>query len=158
MKFAYSEAGWAPVATPTDILTLKGPINGILRLRRFRLAAMATTAGFMPVTLLKRTAANTGGTSTAPAIAERNEGTADPASVVTRYTANPGALGAAGDIQFAQRVFFNLIAQPHDVVNLEWDADDGPSLQGTEWLALNLGGGAVPSGGAVDILLEWEER
>ena len=156
-KFAYSVAGHTPAATPTDILTIRAPRNSALRLRRLRLSALATTAGSMGVTLLRRSAADTGGTSTTGAIGEREESGTDSDAVVTLYTANPAGLGTAGDIQFNGRLFFNLVGSPHDVVEKEWDADDGPVLAPGEYLAVNLGGGAVPAGGTIDVELEWEE-
>ena len=156
-KFSYSVAGHTPAATPTDILTVRAPRNSTLRLRRIRLSALATTAGSMAFTLLKRTATDTGGTSTAPAIGERQESATDSDAVVALYTANPTGLGTAGDIQFTGRLFFNLVGSPHDVIEKSWDEDDGPVLAPGEYLALNLAGAAVPAGGIVDVDLEWEE-
>lgn len=156
-KFSYSVAGHTPAATPTDILTIRAPRNSTLRVRRLRVSGLATTAGSMPVTLLKRTATDTGGTSTAPAVGEREESGTDSDAVVTLYTANPTGLGTAGDIQFAGRLFFNLVGSPHDVLHKEWDADDGPILAPGEYLALNLTGAAVPAGGLIDVEIEWEE-
>jgi len=111
----------------------------------------------MAFTLLKRTATDTGGTSTAPAIGERQESATDSDAVVALYTANPTGLGTAGDIQFTGRLFFNLVGSPHDVIEKSWDEDDGPVLAPGEYLALNLAGAAVPAGGIVDVDLEWEE-
>jgi hypothetical protein len=119
---------------------------------------MATAAGFLPVSLIRRSAANTAGTSTNPAAAKRDAAAGAASAILTRYTANPSGLGAQESIQFNERIFCNLVSQHHDIVDITWDEDDGPMVGSGQLLALNLGGAALPAGTALDILLEWDER
>lgn len=161
-SFAISIIGLVPAATPTDIFTMKGAAGKIIQLRRLILSGLATTAGQMVASLLKRTAANTGGTATVPVgVQADNDGVSGV--VLAQYSVNPATLGA-GTILRQRRLFFQLAAGgPPDRVSLDF----GNVLQGnkslrlngaSEWFAINMNGGAVPAGGVIDIEAEWTEQ
>lgn len=162
--FAYSIIGLAPAATPTDIVTFKGAAGKIIQLRRLVISGLATAAGQMTVSLLKRTVANTGGTSTAP-VPTQADASANGASavVLTQYSVNPATLGA-GTILRQRRLFLQLAASGAPD-RIAWDFGDiargtmSLRLNGaSEWWAINMNGGAVPAGGVIDVEAEWTEQ
>lgn len=147
-----------PAATPTDLVTLKGAVGKIIKLRRVVISGIATTAGQMTVSLIKRTAANTGGTTTVPTSSQGDQD-GNAGAVLAQYSANPSGLGAGKTIR-SRRVFLNLATAQLDRVEFLFGKDGGksPVLRGVnEFFAINLGGGAVPAGGKIDWELEWTE-
>lgn len=159
-SFRYSSYDNTPAATPTDLLTLKGAAGKIIKVRRIVISGIATTAGNLPISIIKRTAANTGGTSTAPTPAKADSGdSAAAAAVLALYTANPSGLGA-GTTLVARRVFFNLTTAQLDRAVFEFGKDGGKPIYlrgASEWLAINGNGAALPAGCKIDFDIEWTE-
>src|SRR6185312_10014748 len=56
--YRYSVLGFSPVATPTDVLEIKGSATKTLRIRCIRVGGVATAAGNMPVQLVRRSTAS----------------------------------------------------------------------------------------------------
>ena len=52
----------APGATPTDVVLLWGATGSVIHIKNVSVSGIATTAGSMDVSLVKRTAPDTGGT------------------------------------------------------------------------------------------------
>lgn len=159
-SFSYSAIGLTPAATPTDIVVLKGAVGKIIKVRRIFISGIATTQGQMTVSVVKRTAANTGGTKTSPTPGKNDSNDQlAAAGILDVYTANPSGLGAGTTIK-SRRLSFNLAANQPD--RLEWVLGRGGEkpiyLNGaSEFLAINLGGGALPAGGVLDVEIEWTE-
>lgn len=158
--FSLSVIGIAMPATPTDVWQMKGATGKIIQLRRLLISGLSTTAGQMVASLVKRTADNTGGTSTVPVgVQADNDGVA--AATFKQYTANPSGLGA-GTVLRSRRIFLNLAAAavPDRV---EWvfgrDGAKTPRLNGPlEFFCVNMNGGALPAGGVLDVEAEWTEQ
>lgn len=89
---AYSGA-FTPGSTPQDIFTITGSNTKLVKILRMFLSTTQTTAGVNGWTILKRSTANSGGTSAAVASIRSDQN--DPAATATvlQYTANP-TLGA----------------------------------------------------------------
>ena len=159
---ATSAIGFASATNATDIFTITGSASKIIRIVRIAFSAQVTTAGVANVLLIKRSAANTGGTSTAATAVEHD--TTDPAATATvlSYTANPSALGAALGTVRAARIFIPTSGtDTSDFVN-EWDFGTGPDktivLRGTaQVLAINLNATTV-TGGTWTCYVEWTEE
>jgi hypothetical protein len=129
---------------------------------RIGFSAQETTAGVANVLLVKRSSANSGGTSAA-ATAVPNDST-NPAATATvlNYTANPTALGTAVGTVRAARIFIPTSGtDTSDFVN-EWDFGNiiGQAivLRGTsQVLAINLNATTV-TGGTWTCYVEWSEE
>lgn len=95
-EVAYSFAGGVTMGLlATDVFTINGSNTKIIRILEIELFLERTTVGAVPVTLIRRSTSNTGGTSaTFGAIAQDPN---DPTSSgnVTLYTANPATLGTS---------------------------------------------------------------
>jgi hypothetical protein len=96
-KQTYSAAfiGLAPAASATDVVCLAGSATKTVKLREIRLSGSAGTLVTLPVTLLMRTTADTGGTAAsttanpANTIAKRDSNNATATATPISYTANP---------------------------------------------------------------------
>lgn len=152
--------GFVPAATATDILTIVGNANTVVRVSRIQITGIATAASEMDVQIVKRTAANSGGTATNPTPAQHDS--ADPAAQATinQFSANPAGLGA-GIAMRSQKLALPAAggtAQP-----VVWEFPAGRNgrevfLRGVaQAIAINLNGGAVPAGCSLDIEIEWTE-
>ena len=161
VSYGFAVSGVAPAATPTDVLVLRGATNKIIRVRRLFVGGFAaTTAGVMLASIIKRSAANTGGTATNPAAVPLDSGDAVAGAQLALYSANPTGLGAAVGTVKSRRVFLNLATAIQDRIEWFWSDVGAKPFQlnsANEYLALNFGGGAVPAGGALDFELEWTE-
>jgi hypothetical protein len=163
LKTTYSSGAlWSPTATTaTDILTVAGSATRIIKITRLDLAFWATTAG--PIasgTLVRRSAANTGGTSSAAPSMSVDTNDAQPTAVVSTYTVNPTALGAGTNVRaFKVSVPVNT-SQPGTVV---FDFAGGrptklPTLRGAnQMLCVNLGSASIV-GLSAAANVEWTEE
>lgn len=81
--------------SPTDVATITGSASKTIKIRSIWFTAISTTGLNMRIALIRRSAANTGGTSTTPIIGRMDTTDAAATAVVRLYTANPSALGTA---------------------------------------------------------------
>ena len=155
--YAFGAVAVTPAATATDVVRLSGSATKIVRVKKVTVSGLASTAGSMDVSLVKRTAANTGGTATAPTPGKHDSGSAAASAVLSQYSANPTA--GAGIIIRNKQLNFG-VAGAAGVVEFDFSRNnDKPVvLRGVaQGLAINLNGQAVPTGGAVSYDIEWEE-
>jgi len=156
--YAISAVDVTPAATPTDVVTVYGSASKTVRVKSVTVSGVATTAGTMDVSLVKRTAANTAGTSTAPSVAKFDSQDADASAVVKQYSANASALGAG--VPLATKKLNMGVAGAGGVVSFDFATrnDKALILRGVaQGLAINLNGQAVPAGGKITYAVEWEE-
>jgi hypothetical protein len=156
--YGIASVGNTPAATPTDVATLYGSATKTVKVKRVTVSGVATTAGTMQVLLTKRTAANTAGTSTTSTIGQFDSTDTAATAVAKIYTANPTSLGA-GVALSAQLLNFGVAGAAGTVVfDFANRNDKAIILNGiAEGLAINLNGGAVPSGGTFGYTIEFEE-
>lgn len=153
-------AGANIAATPTDIVTLVGGTK-IARVKSISIDGVATTGVNVPIYIIKRTAANTGGTATQPTIAKFDSTDAAADAVANVYTANPAPLGAGATISIkglslsaatlvAGKATWNFIDEGEHAVVLRGAA---------QCLAINLNSTAASFTGAViNYTIVWEEE
>jgi hypothetical protein len=163
-KASFRYAGnFTPVATPTDAILIQGSVSTTLRIKRIVLSGIATTAGNMPATLVKRSSGPTLGSAVLNAVtAGKHDKNDAPATgvVSTVGTANITTLGTAAGNMGQGRLYLPLntgVPAP-----LDWafaTRQDKPLiLRGlNDYIAVNFNGAAVPSGGSVDFEIEIEE-
>lgn len=156
--YAVASGFIAPAAATTDMFTLSGEAGYKIELLKTLLAFDATansSTNRTKVFLLKRSALNTGGTSTVENHIPFNSGSPASGAVMRAYTANPAALGAlvntSGRIVSGSFMLNALPAQSQPAPYLLFDhsiAGDAPKLvSATELFAVNFGG-VVPDGTA----------
>ncbi len=150
---------FTPVATPTDFFTLVGSATKIGRLLRISISGIATAAISVDIQLIKRSTANSGGTSAQPTIAQHDSNDSAPTCVVNTYSVNPTTGSGVGTVRAGK---LNLGA-PGAAGQLVWDFTTrngkGLVLRGiAQAYVLNWAGAAVPSGTLLDIDVEFSEE
>lgn len=163
--YGASVVGLVPAASATDLFTLCGSATKVVRVSSVRVGGRATAAASVDISLILRSTANTGGTSTAPNIQKYDSQYPTATAVATAYTANPtvgtpvGGSGAA--MQVNQLFLGNLTtgAPGADVVHVYGDRPASQIvLRGVaQCLAVNMNGQSA-SGGLMDISVQWTEN
>jgi len=160
--FKYVAQDITPVATATDVLVLTGSATKVIRVTKASIVGTATSASIYDHYIVKRTAANTGGTSTSVTPAQSDSTDAAQSATLRLYTANPSALGTGIAVEGAKTYLSagatpGAAALPH-VYTFGTRNDKAIVLRGTgESLAFNFGGQAVPTGANLYLSIEWTE-
>jgi len=139
-----------PPATPTDMVTITGSSTKTIRVLAIELFPSQTLSGTNTFFIIKRSAADSGGTSTSPTIVPHDSGNAAATAVVRQYTVNP-SLGAAVGTLYTAKVTTPaagaLVQDGYIFDFVKMAIDSGIVLRGTtEVLALNFNGAALPGG------------
>lgn len=163
-KATYSAAvvGLVTAATATDVFTITGSATKTIRITRVEITGTTTSGSGVSFSLqlIKRSAANTGGTSAAATAVPHDSNDAAATASAVSYTVNPTALGAAVGTIRTQRIEVNSTAvTPFDV---PFDFGTRPSqavvLRGTsQILAINFNSTTI-TGPVIDIDIEWTEE
>lgn len=147
-----------PDTAATDIATLLWQ-SGVVRLLKVGVSLNATAAGVKNVYLLKRSTANSGGSSTTPTPVPHDSADGAAASIVTVYTANPTLGTSLGALRAAK---IGITAA--DGANyIEWDFtknnDKAPVLRSAnQAFAINFGGDALLTSELDAFYFEWSEE
>ncbi len=150
----YSSAifGLVPPASATDIFEIKGSGTKTVKIVRIRVSCVATAAAVLDIGLVKRSTANTSGTSTAPTIVPVDSADAAATAAVKAYTANP-TTGTLVGLMRADKITCSTptsSAVQSDILLYGDDVQAGGraiTLRGTaESIALNLNGVSPPAG------------
>lgn len=155
--------GFLPIATPTDIWTMIGSATKVVRITKIRLTGVATAATPVALQLIKRSTANTGGTTTTPTIVPNDTSDAAATAVITYYAAgaNPTLGSTVGTMRSG---FLNLGAAAAGAAGvLEWDFtnlnDKAIVLRGVaQAISINWNGAAVPAGTLLTIEVRFTEE
>lgn len=159
--YKYSSLGNTPAATPTDLFTIAGAAGKVIRVTKIVVGGSAGTAGDLNPLIIRRSAVDTGGTSTNPAAQSRDTANAAASATLTLYTVNPAGLGTTVGTQDSCRLLLNLVTAAPDVCSFTYGINDDQLLvlrSATDVLAINFAGAAVPATGAVDLDVEWTEE
>lgn len=159
VKSAYSVVmtNITPATSATDLFTIIGSGTKTVRIRNMVLYGSQTTGGVVAVSVIKRSTADTGGTSTTGTAIPWSSTDAAATAVVSAYTANPTVGTPVGtlsyDIPFIPIVKdtlfeynFNLL--PFQVYTLNSAA---------ETIAINLNATTV-TGGSLTLKISWTEE
>jgi hypothetical protein len=157
-------ADFAPVANATDMLVLS-PTTKDIRVTYADYAADATGSTTADIYFFKRTVADTGGASSAPAICKHDSQDVAPTGVVALYSANPTISGSG-----AALVRGSHIAVPAATtavgggLPIQHFFGNRPSKcvvlrAGTgEQFCISNGGNAIPAGMSTYMNIEWTEE
>lgn len=170
-KATYSAAkvGLVPGSAATDFATLTGSASKVVKLVKVELTATTTSAtpAALDILLLKRSTANTGGTSTGSPTAVPHDSSNPAASAtVLTYTAPPTTGNLVGTALKNDKYMMMLAtATATDfpaMQKLTWVWEGGqqaPTLRGVaEVLALNLAGATPTATASFDVTLTWTEE
>jgi hypothetical protein len=145
-------------ATATDIAALFGNATTTVQVTKIRVTGIQTTAGLVDISLIKRSTANSGGTSSSMSLAAHDAADAANSSTPISYTANPTPGTSVGTI----RRWHQAVGQSTSTVTNEFTLEFGENgkpiiLSGTaQGLCLNLNSTTV-TGGVFNITIEWIE-
>jgi len=163
-KATYSAAitDLATAALATDIFTITGSATKTVRITKLWFFTEQTTAALDDILLIKRSTANSAGTSTAPAKVPYDSNNAAATATVLAYTVNP-TLGTTVGLMRSYNMEGSTGSGGQNVpVYLFEQFGDGPSqaivLRGTgEVLAFNLNSITI-AGSKFNISIEWTEE
>jgi hypothetical protein len=153
-----------PAATPTDIFQIGGSASKIIRVRRIFIDVAQTSDGTNNWFLIKRSAANSGGTAVNATKIPLDSGDAAATAIVRHYTANPTPGAAVGNL-LVRRVGSPSAGSGGYVPNgiglvIDFVKDFGRPivLRGVaESIVWNFNGAAVPAGMTVQCGGVWTE-
>lgn len=162
--YSTSIVGLVPASTPTDVFTLTGSGTKTVRILRVWYSATEGTAAIKDILFIKRSSADSGGTSTNPTRVPYDSNDAAATATVNAYTANPTSLGSAiGTVlafKYAMSAVNNNTAIGPDTTPIDFGNRPGRAvvLRGTsEVFAVNLNS-STSATGSLDITIEWTEE
>lgn len=160
-RTTYSSVGIITLAaSATDVFTITGSASKTVGVKRVQCAGTATAATATNLGLMKRSTANSGGTSAAGSINPHDSSSAAGTATVLSYTANPTVGTAVGYVRLNLHTF-TTSAGAIPSVPVIWDFTTRNSqpiiLRGTgQVLAVNLVAISV-TGGVLNCDIEWDE-
>ena len=159
--YAAAISGLVPAALATDVFVINGSASKTIRISKINVNGVQATAGQVAISVIKRSTANTGGTSTTPTRTPYDSANAAATATVLAYTANPATLGTVVGTITASRLFVPGVASATDAQGFTMITGDVGqqfvTLRGiAENLAINLNGVTI-TGGAVNVTFEWTE-
>ncbi len=151
---------FTPAATPTDVFIIKGSATRVIRVKSLTVSGISTVAGHIPLALIRRSTAPTGGTPVAltPGAHDIIDGAAT--AIPSYYTANP-TLGTLVAILHNQRLALAPAASSTDrlAFQFSWINEKAIVLRGVnDYFCLNMAGATLPAGTAIDIDALWTEE
>lgn len=159
--YSTTVTGLVSAALATDIFTITGSATKTIYITKIVISASSAAGGPQNIVLIKRSAANTGGTSATRTLVPHDSNSAAATAVVRSYTANPSALGASvGEVR-SQKILVSG-ASTVDAPAVDWDfairGVQGIVLRGTsQLLAVNLAGVTITVS-SFNIYIEWTEE
>lgn len=162
--YSYSSISNTPAAAATDILTITGSGSKTVRITKIVVTGNATAQAAFSMLLVRRSTADSGGTSSTPAALKYDTSDGAATAVVTLYTANPASLGTTVGTVKAFRVplVINTFAAPGIqtvVFDFTTRNEKGLVLRGTsDILAINGNAGTISAGGVLDFDVTWTEE
>lgn len=160
VTYSASFSALVPALLATDVVCIKGSGTKTVRVTRIEASGTSTASGAaVNLTLVKRSTADTGGTSSTLTNVPLDSTSAAATAVAVSYTANPTLGTTIGSVRAARLDFVTVGAS---VVPVVWTFGDRPTsalaLIGTaEQACLNMGGVTI-TGPVVDGSVEWTER
>lgn len=97
--YAVSASPVTPVASASDIFTITGSATKTVVIKRITISGAATLQGSYIIALVKRTAADTGGTSAAQILVPLDSNDVAATTTVLSYSANPVTASALATLQ-----------------------------------------------------------
>jgi hypothetical protein len=161
-KATYVASGTVvPVTGATDLVTIIGSATKLVKLIRIIFSGtILTTAINGSVSIVKRSTADTAGTSTAPTIIPLDSNNAAATAVLAAYTANPTLGTTVGTIWQSKYLYQPAATGIPTVLTIDFNqmAQTGTLRGVAQQLALNLNAVAFASAGSVDYSFVFTEE
>jgi hypothetical protein len=161
--YSASVSGLAVVTGATDVLTIYGSASKTIRIMFIELWGSAASGVLVPVSLIVRSAVNTGGTSGAVTAVPHDSKDAAASATVLSYTANATGLGTAVGNVRNEKLFFGVTTGTINNViytfgGTQMAGTKGLVLRGVaQGLAVNLNTTAI-STGSLSASICWTEE
>lgn len=161
--YSASIGGLVPAASATDWFTITGSAGKLITVIDLRCVGLSTANAAQPITMLRRSTANSAGTSTTPTAVPHNTASPAATAVVRAYTANPTVGTLIGNLRSHL-----IVTGPAATATVEngvmvWNfgtasPGQGIQLNGTgAVLALNGNGASYSAGTAFSCSVTWTE-
>lgn len=149
-----------PGALPTDVFTVTGSATRTVKVRKFVISGTSTAIGKVPIDLVKRSTANTLGTSSAVTRVPHDSNNAAATATVLAYTSPPvtGTLvGSLSSVKLSEPAAGDAnLSFPITISHMS--GDQPYTLRGvSQVLAINRGG-VTNVGESLTIAVEWTEE
>lgn len=151
-------------AAATDVVTIGGSATKTIRITRATVSGVATAAVALDMYFVKRTTANTGGTSASVAanITKHQTSDAAPSATAVTYSVNP-TTGTGTNVRAASKVFLPATGTPayntEYVVDFTTRNEKGIVLSGVaEQFSFNLNGQTIPAGLSLYVNITFTEE
>jgi len=157
--YVATATGVASASSCTDLFTIYGSSSKTVRVNRIIISGTQTTGGVQDILVIKRSTADSSGTSSTLTNVPLDSNNAAATATVKSYTANPTTGTAVGTI-VSRKVFVSATTATPEKLVLEFGKGLGqvPVLRGTsEGLVVNLNGVTV-TGGSFSFEVEWTEE
>lgn len=155
-----SAASFSPAATAaTDIFTITGSASKTCSVTHVQLSCTATVAAASDVIILKRSTADTAGTSGAVTAVPLDSNSAAGSCTVLSYTANPTTGSLVGNVSIDKAAISTATGAPQSLIDDFGIRETQPLiLRGTSQVAAVNLNGATLAGLSCDIEIEWTEQ
>ncbi len=159
--YSAGAAAYIGYASPTDFFSIAGSATKTIKIINIRLSGYATANNNVPVALLKRSTANTGGTPTA--VTKTPWDSANPAATATiaTYGAAPTLGTLVGALCACQVELPATSGVGGSIVQWNFNHLGGSPLilrGANEMVTLNAYGTTFPAGTNLNITIEWMEH
>lgn len=160
--FVAASAPFTPGATPQDVFTITGSATRNVQITKIAITTVQTTSGLNAWALVKRSTANSAGTSAAVTRVPLDRAFPAATATVLQYTANPTAGTLVGNVWSGRVAAPALASASGGDFEKAIPNGSGPTspiiLTGiNDVLAWNFGGAALPSGLSVQACVWWTE-
>jgi hypothetical protein len=146
--------------TPTDVFTLTGSATKTIKIRKITLGLTVTSGVNLGIFVVKRSTANSGGTSTTRDAVPWDSNNAAATAVCRAYTANPTLGTLTGNLQTALAYASGggTIGSTPLVLEYTGTAQQPLTIRGTSQLiAINMGG-VTRAGNSIRATVIWTEE
>jgi hypothetical protein len=155
-------AGFAYAASGTDIFTISGSATRTVRIKHISIDGTQTSTSARSVILIKRSTANTGGTSVILTAVPYDSMNSTATAVVRYYTANPTTLGTSiGSFHNEKLIIGATNSADSDALifsTLDSSSSQDITLRGSnEFLCVNMNG-VTSAGNSMNIDIMWTEE
>lgn len=156
-------APFTPGATPQDVFTITGAASKVIRVMCMFISSVQTGSGVIGWQVVKRSTANSGGTSVAVTAVRSDPTDVAPSATVLQYTANPTAGTLIGNAWSgfvgSPTAGSGMASHVGAFVNFTEGLGKPMILRSTsDVLAWNFGGVALPAGLSVRAGVYWTEE
>jgi hypothetical protein len=157
--YSAAATAFASAATATDVWNMQGSNTKTIRIHKIKVTGTTTSGSAIRITisLIRRSTANTGGTSVTATAVPHDSTNSAATAVVRHFTANPTVGTSIGNVR-SDTTSFQGSGITAGV--LEWDFESGGQpliLRGnTQFLSIGFGSVTV-TGGVISISCEWSE-